>query len=66
MGRIILLFTSVIVVTLFTVNAFWLQFKGHSTIQIIDRLPILFAPANFIYYIWVLVFIFFSFGYITT
>lgn len=58
MSRIILLFTSVIVVTLFTFNSFWLQFKGHSTIQIIDRLPILFAPTNFTYYIWVLVFIF--------
>ncbi len=57
MGRLILLFTSVIVVTLFTINAFWLQLYGHSTIDIINRLPLLFAPTNYVYYIWFIVFI---------
>lgn len=58
MSRLILLFTSVIVATIFTINAFWLQLKGHSTIEIINHLPILFAPANYTYYIWLVVFIF--------
>lgn len=58
MGRLIILFTSVIVATLFTINAFWLQLNGHSTIDIINRLPLLFAPANYVYYIWFIVFIF--------
>lgn len=58
MGRLILLFISVIVATLFTINAFWLQLNGHSTIDIINRLPLLFAPANYVYYIWFIVFIF--------
>ena len=57
MGRLILLFISVIVATLFTINAFWLQFNGHSTIDIINRLPLLFAPAKYVYYIWFVVFI---------
>ena len=58
MSRLILLFTSVIVATLFTINAFWLQLNGHSTIEIINRLPLLFAPANYVYYIWIIIFIF--------
>jgi len=58
MSRLILLFTSVIVATLFTINAFWLQLKGHSTIAIIDRLPLLVAPAKYVYYIWFIVFLF--------
>ncbi|QCR34546.1 hypothetical protein C1N55_17315 [Lysinibacillus sp. SGAir0095] len=45
------------VATLFTLNAFWLQLNGHSTIDIINRLPLLFAPANYVYYIWIIIFI---------
>jgi hypothetical protein len=58
MGRLILLFISVIVATIFISNTFWLQFKGHSTIDIIERLPLLLAPANYVYYIWIIIFIF--------
>ncbi|HWK22130.1 MAG TPA: hypothetical protein VNS08_03765 [Ureibacillus sp.] len=58
MSRLILLFISVIVATLFTLNAFWLQLNGQSTIEIINRLPLLFAPANYVYYIWILIFVF--------
>ncbi|MDN4495052.1 hypothetical protein [Ureibacillus aquaedulcis] len=58
MSRLILLFISVIVAALYTINAFWLQFNGHSTIDIINRLPLLLAPANYVYYIWIIIFIF--------
>lgn len=61
MGRLMLLFSSVIVAMLFTINAYWLQLKGDSTIAIINRLPILLAPADYVYYIWFLVFIFLFF-----
>lgn len=67
MGRLILLFISVIVATVFTVNAYWLQLKGHSTLDIINRLPLLFAPSQYVYSIWFIVFIFlflWSYNYI--
>lgn len=57
MGRTILLFISVILVTFFIINAFWLQLNGYRTIDLIDRYPILFSPANFVYYIWFFIFI---------
>ncbi len=58
MRRISIITISLIVATLFTINAFWLQLHGTTTIDIINRLPILFAPANYVYYIWFPVFIF--------
>lgn len=58
MTRLILLSISVIVATLYTINAFWLQFNGQSTIDIINHLPLLIAPANYVYYIWIIIFIF--------
>lgn len=58
MSRLILLFTSVIVATLYTINAFWLQINGNSTIGILNRLPLLLAPASYVYYIWIIIFIF--------
>ena len=57
MSRVILLFTSVIITAVFTINAYWFQFNGHTTINIINRLPLLFAPASYVYYIWIIIFI---------
>lgn len=58
MRQISIIIIALIVATIFTINAFWLQLQGASTIDIINHLPILFAPANYVYYIWFLVFIF--------
>lgn len=58
MRRLSIIIISLIVATIFTINAFWIQLQGVSTIDILNRLPILFAPANYVYYIWFLVFIF--------
>ncbi|RHW34744.1 hypothetical protein D1B33_13940 [Lysinibacillus yapensis] len=57
MTRLILLFISVIVATLFTLKAFLFEYNGYSTIELIDRLPLLVAPANYVYYIWLAIFI---------
>ncbi|RUL51606.1 hypothetical protein [Lysinibacillus antri] len=58
MSRLIAITIFLIVTIFFTINAFWLQLAGHSTLEIINRLPILFAPASFVYFIWFIVFIF--------
>ncbi|HWL24424.1 MAG TPA: tryptophan-rich sensory protein [Ureibacillus sp.] len=53
MVRLIIILLSVIVAFAFTVNAFWLQLNGDSTIDIINRLPVLFAPSNYVFFLWI-------------
>ncbi|SOB99968.1 hypothetical protein SAMN05880501_102300 [Ureibacillus xyleni] len=57
MSRLIIITCSLIAAMLFTFNAYWQEFNGKSTIDIFNRLPILFAPANYVYFLWFIVFI---------
>lgn len=57
MSRLIIIFSSLIVAIIFTINAFWLQLNGQSTLEILNRLPVLITPAIFVFYIWFIIFI---------
>lgn len=57
MVRLITILLSTIVAAVFTINAFWLQLNGVSTIDIINRLPVLFAPSNYVFIIWIILYI---------
>lgn len=52
MVRLIAILLSIIVAAGFTINAFWLKFNGYTTIEIINRLPVLFAPSNYVFIFW--------------
>lgn len=58
MFRIILVFISAAILAIYTLNAFLFGLNGHTTINIIERLPLLVTPANYVYYIWFGIFIF--------
>ena len=57
MGRIFFIFCSLIFTSLFTLFTFWLPIQGQSTIDVINRLPLLISPATYVYIIWLIVFI---------
>ncbi|TQE91198.1 hypothetical protein [Ureibacillus terrenus] len=58
MGRIIVIIGSLIVTTIFTLYTFWLPNIGDkSTIEIINRLPLLISPASYVYIFWFFLFI---------
>lgn len=56
MSRLMLVLVSVAVSCVIIIKAFWTQLNGHSTIEIINRLPILFAPAKYVYVVWFAIF----------
>ncbi|MCP1145986.1 hypothetical protein [Lysinibacillus endophyticus] len=58
MTRLFIILFSLTITMYFTLQAYLLNFNGKSTIDIINRLPLLFAPANYVYYLWLIVFIF--------
>ncbi|RKQ19385.1 hypothetical protein [Ureibacillus endophyticus] len=58
MTRLFIILFSLTITMYFTLQAYLLKFNGKSTIDIINRLPLLFAPANYVYYLWLIVFIF--------
>lgn len=58
MGRLIVLIISTIVATVYTLKVFWLQLNGQSTIEIINRLPVLFTPAVYVFALWFVIFAF--------
>lgn len=57
MGRMIVVFGSLLVSAIFTLYSFWLPIQGKSTIEIINRLPLLIAPASYVYIFWFFLFI---------
>lgn len=57
MVRLFFIFCSLIFTSLFTLLTFWLPIQGQSTIDVINRLPLLIAPATYVYIIWLIVFI---------
>ncbi|MEO4055427.1 hypothetical protein [Solibacillus sp. CAU 1738] len=56
MGRILILFSFLLVMSAFTIQTFWRSLSGKSTIELINRLPLLFSPANYVYLCWLLIF----------
>ncbi len=57
MSRIIILCSTLLVMAALIIQTFWRNLRGHSTIELINRLPILLSPASYIYFCWILVFI---------
>lgn len=57
MGRMIVIFCSLIAVTIYTLYSFWLPIEGKSTIAIINRLPLLISPSTYVYIFWFFLFI---------
>ncbi|WP_052344380.1 hypothetical protein [Bacillus ndiopicus] len=57
MARTIFLFSSTILTILFTLHTFWRHLFGFSTLASINRLPLLFSPASYVYIGWLVVFI---------
>lgn len=57
MGRIVILFSTLLVTSALIIQAFLGNLNGHSTIELINRLPLLFSPANYVYFCWILLFI---------
>ncbi|MFF5996721.1 hypothetical protein AAGS61_18590 [Lysinibacillus sp. KU-BSD001] len=49
MGRILLLFVATIVLSIYSITAFWIGINDLTTIHSIKRLPLLFSPASFVY-----------------
>lgn len=58
MGRLIALLVSIIVVTSITIKAFWFGLNGHTTPEIINRLPILFTPATYVFALWLVIIVY--------
>lgn len=52
MVRTTIIFIALIILSIFTINAYWVNLNGQTTIEIFNRLPILIAPANYVYLIW--------------
>ncbi|WP_342468516.1 hypothetical protein [Ureibacillus sp. FSL K6-3587] len=57
MGRMIVIFCSLIAAAVFTLYSFWLPIKGKSTIEMINRLPLLISPSSYVYIFWFFLFI---------
>ncbi|KYG91330.1 hypothetical protein A0U40_15335 [[Bacillus] sp. KCTC 13219] len=57
MARTTFLFSSTILTILFTIHTFWRHLFGFSTLDSINRLPLLFSPASYVYLYWLAVFI---------
>ncbi len=58
MVRLIIILISIVVAAIFTVNVFWLPINGYTTIKIYNRLPVLFAPSNYVFIIWIVIYAF--------
>ena len=52
MIRTIIIYIAFILSSIFTINAYWIGLSGQTTIETYNRLPILLAPANYVYLIW--------------
>ena len=56
MGRIIILLIPLIVLSIYSITAFWIGINDITTINSIERLPLLFLPASFVYLFVVVLF----------
>ena len=52
MIRTIIIYSALILSSIFTINAYWIGLNGQTTIDTFNRLPVLIAPANYVYLIW--------------
>ena len=57
MGRITLIFITLIIMATFSIIALWFGFNGQSIIEILNRLPQLFSPSNYVYLMWLVIFV---------
>jgi hypothetical protein len=52
MIRTITIYIALILFSVFTINAYWIGLNGQTTVNTFNRLPVLIAPANYVYLIW--------------
>lgn len=57
MSKIIMMTLSLIAVIVLHIAAFFFTLNEHSTLEIANRLPVPFIPANYVFAIWLLIFI---------
>ena len=62
MIRTIIIYIALIFSSVYTINAYWIGLNGQTTIDIFNRLPVLIAPANYVYLFWFVI-ITVTFGY---
>ena len=55
MIRTITIYIAFILSSIFTINAYWIGLNGQTTINTYNRLPVLIAPANYVYLIWFII-----------
>ena len=55
MLRISLIYAALILAGAFTINAYWIDFSGAKTIEIFNRLPVLFAPSDYVYLLFIVI-----------
>lgn len=58
MVRLVTILLSIIIAAVITLNAFLLTLNGYSAIEIINRLPVLFAPSDYVFFIWIFVYVY--------
>ena len=56
MARTILVYISLILSALFTINAYWIGLNGSTSIEMFNQLPVYISPANYVYIIWLAIF----------
>ena len=57
MFRMIIMTLSLVAVIIVNATANILPLNGKTTIEIINRLPILFTPANYVFVIWIVIYV---------
>jgi hypothetical protein len=55
MLRISLIYAALILAGAFTINAYWIDLSGAKTIEIFNRLPVLFAPSDYVYLLFIVI-----------
>lgn len=57
MSRIIMMTLSLVAVIITNIMASFFTLNNHTTIEIANRLPVLFIPSNYVFLIWIVIFI---------
>ena len=57
MIRLICIYAALFIAGIYTINAYWIGMNDQTTIAMFDRYPILFAPASYVYLIWLVFFL---------
>lgn len=53
MIRTIALYLTLLILSIYSIYGFWYGMNGHTTLELLSRLPVPMAPANYVYLLWV-------------